>query len=261
MQYCTSTCWRRPASADFFNRPLAAGGAAHRLSAICPRLDGSEPAFADQRGEHGGCRLAEQAAPLAVYGYRATGFPQHRQVCVEGDAHTETGLGGDGLLAVRRECDRAAVAGGQQRFGDGRGAGTVDVDNLAKNGLHAALRVEDSAGAGLEAVDVVLSDIGLDLPALRIDEDAERGARTDPHAGLQLSVGIEPEAGEAGAQREAPQFVGGGAQLGDLLVEASGGDAGLLDAALLRLQAGQLHVEGAQAGLVAQAAQAQVGGV
>ncbi|MNT84759.1 hypothetical protein D3C72_2248180 [compost metagenome] len=55
-----------------------------------------------------------------------------------------------------------------------------------------AVRVETHGIAGSQTVHLILGDIGIHLPATRIDQDAHRLLTTDPLAGFPVGIDVQP---------------------------------------------------------------------
>ena len=125
--------------------------------------------------------------------------------------------------------------------------------------MHAAFGVKHHVGAGLQAFYVALPDIGVDPPVQRIDEDSQGFAGVYPGACAPERVDIEPDAGKFCMQFESSQLLSGGLHFSQLLAQAFGHGARLIQATLLRLQAGHLGGEGFRPCEVAGALRAQVG--
>ena len=147
--------------------------------------------------------------------------------------------------------ERPAVAVGEHRLGQARGGRGVDVDHARVDAPQCVVGQEAGGGAGAQALDVVLRDIGVDLPALRVDQDAQCLAGIEPASRLPLRIDIAPDPGERRLELHAAEFLAGGLDLGELLSKTPGGGARLLEPLGLGMQAGELGNECRGARLVA----------
>ncbi|MCY1262691.1 hypothetical protein D9M70_109790 [compost metagenome] len=103
---------------------------------------------------------------------------------------------GDQFAVLAIGVQRAAVAGGEHGVFQAGDTGGADGDDLAGQRQRLAVGIEAHAAAGLQAVDFVLLDVGVHLPAAGVDEDAQRLAAADPLPGLPVRRQVLPDSGE-----------------------------------------------------------------